>query len=404
MMKYRFNKQVNGVESISFTFFYKMRKGRNNMNILMIPTWYSSHDDKVLTAGVFHYEQSMALKKYSDVALYFPFDTTMNTNFLRAEERGLLTYRRKVNRLKLFKYVQYINDFKKIKKEFQPDIIHAHVGAEAGKIAVVLGKVFHIPVVITEHNPIELAGLDQSRNKKRNQFAYYHSQANVCVSNDSMNRLKSYFPKARFQVIYNGIIDPGTIQVKKENYRVEGAVNCCIVAAFYSKDIKGYQYLIPAIKQLVDSGMNIALHICGGGTYYDYYVNLAKELGIEENCIFYNQCDREKVYSIMKQMDFSISASIFECSGVSVQEAMLLGKPLVVTKSGGANSLVTQDTAIVVERESTQALVDGIKKMVKKLSQFDAKMIRDYAYVNFEIDQVSKRYMELYKQLVAEKE
>ena len=82
---------------------------------------------------------------------------------------------------------------------------------------------------------------------------------------------------------------------------------------------------------------------------------------------------------------------------------MLLGKPLVVTKSGGANSLVTEETAIVVDRESTQALVDGLKEMIEKRAAFDDVFIREYAYQNFEIDQVSKHYMKLYESLLEEK-
>ena len=199
---------------------------------------------------------------------------------------------------------------------------------------------------------------------------------------------------------YNGVIDPFDIKTKNTKYSIDGAINCCIVAAFYDKEVKGYQFLIPAIKKLVDEGIKIVLHICGGGTYLDYYKKMADELHLQNNIIFYGQCDREKVYTIVKQMDFNISSSLFECSGVSVQEAMLLGKPLVVTKSGGANSLVTEETAIVVEKESCEAIVRGIKEMISNLDKFNSTNIRQYAFENFEIDHVSKKYLELYKSLV----
>ena len=214
------------------------------------------------------------------------------------------------------------------------------------------------------------------------------------------NRLKTFFPDEQYQVIHNGIMNPNSIKKSETLYAKEGRVNCCIVAAFYSKEIKGYQFLLPAMKQLLNNDLPITLHICGGGDYFDYYVNMAEELGISENCIFYGNCNRNKVYDIIRQMDFSISASIFECSGVSVQEAMLLGKPLVVTKSGGANSLVTEDTAIVVERESISALADGIQHMIEKRSNFNDETIKKYAFVNFEIDEVSKKYVKVYSNIL----
>ena len=126
-------------------------------------------------------------------------------------------------------------------------------------------------------------------------------------------------------------------------------------------------------------------------------------MGIEDCCVFYGNCTKAKVYSIVSRMDFNISASLYECSGVSVEEALLLGKPMLVTKSGGANSLVNKDVAIVVDKGSTEALVDGIKEMVNRLDAFDTETIKAYAFENFEIDQVSQRYMVLYKKLLEEK-
>ena len=168
---------------------------------------------------------------------------------------------------------------------------------------------------------------------------------------------------------------------------------------FYSKDIKGYQFLLPAIAQLKAEGMPVALHICGGGDYFEYYVNLAKELDIEDCCIFYGNCSKAKVYSIVSQMDFNISASLFECSGVSVEEALLLGKPMLVTRSGGANSLVTEKVALVVDKGSTQALAEGIRQMAQALPRFNKDAIRAYAEENFEIDHVSRQYLALYEEV-----
>jgi glycosyltransferase involved in cell wall biosynthesis len=191
--------------------------------------------------------------------------------------------------------------------------------------------------------------------------------------------------------------------LESKAYAKPGKINCCIVAAFYSKDIKGYQYLLPAMAKLKAQGLPVVLHICGGGDYYEYYVNLAKELDIEDVCIFYGNCTKAEVYSIVSQMDFNISASLFECSGVSVEEALLLGKPMLVTRSGGANSLVTEEVAIVVDKGSTDALVEGIRQMAERLPQFDSQKIRAYAEENFEIDHVSRQYMTLYGEILEKK-
>lgn len=373
------------------------------MKVLMVVSWYSPKDAPVMTAGVFHYEQSMALKPYCDTALYFPYDTDLSEDFSKAEEKGLLTYRRAKRPFRIPKVSAFLHqmrvfsDLRRICQEFQPDVLHAHCSIPAGQIVAAFGKRYGYPVVITEHSPMEQMPIDRPSVYRKIQYAYSHSDANVCVSKNSMDRLQEAFPACKFQVIYNGIINPNSLPKDNNTYAIAGKINCCIVAAFYSKDIKGYQYLIPAMKQLKDEGVPVVLHICGGGDWFAYYVALAKELDVEDVCIFHGSCSREKVYSIVSQMDFNISASIFECSGVSVEEALLLGKPMLVTRSGGANSLVTDDVAIVVDRESTTALVEGIKDMITRLPSFDNSVIQQYAYENFEIDRVSQQYYDLYR-------
>lgn len=371
------------------------------MNVLMMVTWYSPADAETIQAGVFHYEQSMDLKRYCNVALYYPYDEQMKKDFSAGEEKGLLTFRTKMqpgrgltNKLHIFR------DFKKIRESFRPDIIHAHVAPGAGIYAVLLGKRYGIPVVLTEHNPVGLAGYENKFTRMIAGYVYTHTGFNACVSRNSREELSRMFPKAKFEIVYNGVIPPELSEEKTDYYK-EGYVNISIVATFYSEWVKGYQFLLPAIRELTEHGYKIMLHIVGGGIYMEKYRKMAEELGISHVCIFYGNCERRKVYDIMAQMDFGISASLIECSGVSVQEAMMLGKPMVVTKSGGANSLVTPQTAIVVEKESVQAIVDGIKEMIARREEFREEEIRQYAYRNFEIGEISKRYMEIYETLLS---
>jgi glycosyltransferase involved in cell wall biosynthesis len=129
---------------------------------------------------------------------------------------------------------------------------------------------------------------------------------------------------------------------------------------------------------------------------------MAQELKLQEFCTFYGQCDRQKVYSIVRQVEFCVSSSIYECSGVSVQEEMLMGKPILVTKSGGANSLTTDYTAIVCERGSVDALADGLIEMSERYKQFDREQIRSYAQYSFEMGNVTRRYLKLYRKVLRE--
>lgn len=371
------------------------------MKVLMVVTWYTPKGNDTLEAGVFHYEQSMELKKYCDVALYYPFDDRIEQDETKGEEWGLLTYRSKFTAGKrLSNYRNMMRTLKKIVNEFEPDIIHAHCGEGAGFRVVPFSKKFNIPLVITEHTPVEISRVD----KKGLSYwfckiAYSVSKANICVSEDCKNKLSQIYKKCNFDVIYNGITLPQYDVSTKKYYR-EGYVNVVIVAILYDLEIKGLKYLLKAIEILKKQGKKVVLHHIGGGEYLEFFKNMAKELDIDDVCVFYGKCDRTKLYEIVNEMDFFCSSSLVESAGVSVQEAMLLGKPILGTNSGGVESLVPEKAGLIVQKASAQALVDGIVYMTENLDYYDREWIRNYAYDNFEIENISRKYIELYRRVL----
>lgn len=336
---------------------------------------------------------------------------SISKNFNDEYEWGVRTFRAGFKKRPHIRFISplrrvfhFIKGFMKIRRTFKPDVIHAQAAMEAGLWSSVISKLFaHIPVIITEHIPMEYIQPENKASRFKYHLSYKWAAYSVCVSTDSQARLSEVFKDIDFKLIYNGIKDiPHDSTGKK--YRREGYINCDIVGAFYAKDVKGYQYLLPAIKTLTqDMNIPVMLHILGGGTYLEYYKNMAEELGIMNNCIFYGKCKHDDVYAIVSEMDFGISASIFECSGVSVEETMIIGKPLVVTRSGGANSLIPDYGAIVVDKGSTEALVNGIKEMCGRYKTFDSKAIHDYAQETFGAEKVKRQYLELYHECVKTK-
>ena len=380
----------------------KKEKSRR-LNILIMPSWYKGYADKNVTAGIFHYEQAVDLQKYCNVILYYPFDQTIDEEWMVHEERGVLTYRSKFRRKeRLRNRVRIFKTFKQIIEAFHPDIIFAHVANEVGKYAAFLSGFYHIPLVLMEHSSTEVSLADKT-GYFLSKYVYERCDYIACCSENLRNNLQEFFPKLRFHVVYNGIQPTSIIQNPDTNYRIEKKVNIIIVGLFYSLEIKGYQFLLPAMKNILEDGFQAVLHIVGEGEYRAHFMEMARKLGIEEDCIFYGDCSREKVYTLVSQMDFFVSSSILECSGVSVQEAMLLGKPVLVTKSGGANSLVTEDTAIVVDKGSTQALTEGLKEMIHRYQDFDAGKIKEYAENKFEIGHISRQYVQIFHDVLAAK-
>ncbi len=370
------------------------------MNVLMFVSWYTPQGSERLQAGVFHHEQSMALREHANVCLYHPFDDSIPAGTVTCQEEwGLLTYRSGMCKNPIHSRKLIYSTFDRIVREFKPDVIHTHVALAVSRFAIVYGKKHNIPVIVSEHLPLEMMHFESRKNRLLAGFVYKNSAFNGCCSNQERDDLRRTFPKLQFDTIFNGIV-PMTQELSQERFALDGRVNMCIVAAFYDQFIKGYQYLLPAIKQVAERNPHICLHIVGGGEYLEHYQKMAEDLEIGEFCRFYGNCTRDKVYSIVSQMDFGISASIMEAAGVSIEEQMLLGLPVLVTRSGGCNSLVTEQTAIVVDKGSTQALADGILQMLEQYKQFDRDAIREYAQDHFSMEKVTKTYLELYRSIL----
>ena len=60
---------------------------------------------------------------------------------------------------------------RRIVEEFQPDVIHGNVATEGGRFAIMMGKIFHIPVIITEHSTVEASNVEH--------FPHYYYAKNV---------------------------------------------------------------------------------------------------------------------------------------------------------------------------------------------------------------------------------
>ncbi len=372
-----------------------------SLKVLMIVSWYTPINEPLKT-GVFHYEMALGLKKYCNIEtmIWWPFDTTLQ------EEKNVevtpdgITIIRSQNKPIYSRFAFCNKVFKEIKKEFMPDIIHAHCANQAGLLGYYISRKNGVKYCVTEHCPPEMLFLNNAIWKIALKKVYKNSVCNIAVSTYLKNALNRLMGANSFICIFNGveITEYGKGGALYEN----GAVNALIVAQFYDEKIKGFQYLIPAIAQYnSENSKKVFLHICGDGEYKDLYERLAKELKIDNYIKFYGSCSKEMIYELIETVDFCISSSLYESAGVFIEESMVLGKPLLVTKSGGGDSLVNKQTAIVVEAGDTQALKNGIKSMVKRYTLFDTQLIKEYANKMFSMESVcaeQSRIYEKYKQ------
>ncbi len=369
----------------------------------MMVSWYTPSEEEI-QGGIFHYEQAKALQDYCDVSIYWPYDRTIKPHYTHTEDWGIDTYRSQYHlKHKIRNRLYMLQAMRNIKKTFRPDLIHAHVATEAGRFAAALGKLFHIPVMITEHSAPEGSEVDHFPHYYYAKFAYGSSRYNACVSDYLRQYLQKLFPKFVFHTVYNGITawdySNEAAKIKKDN-----RIDCAIVANFYDEKIKGHHLLLPAIARIRKEGINVYLHLVGSGEYQEHYRNCARDLEIEEYCIFYGHCDKVRVGQILSGMDFLVSASLFESFGCTIAEAMMIGLPVVATRCGGPESIVNEENGVLVEKNSEDALYEGIKSMCAGHEKYSRDAIQRYAREKFSVDSIARQYMVIYGDIVQSKE
>lgn len=372
------------------------------MRILMMVSWYSPKGEPI-NGGIFHYEQAMDLKKYCAMAIYYPYDRTLTEKYSDEMEHGIRTFRSAYDfKRKLYNRQNMFSAMKKIVRDFKPDIIHAQVSTEVGRFAIILGALFHIPVIVTEHSTVEASGITKFPCYWYAKFVFKYSKCNICVSDSLSEKLKEIFPQYTFQTIYNGISRVQTKMQPQGKYRVQDSANVVLVAGLYDRHIKGIPTLLKVIARLYQEGRKIILHIVGDGEYRKEFEQIADDLGITKQCIFHGRCSRECVQEIMQESDFLVSASILESFGCSIAEAQMQGIPVVATRCGGPESIVAPKTGILVDKGNEEALYQGVLEMLDNYTKYNSDEIKKYAEEKFALDTISRKYYKIYQSIFEE--
>ena len=139
------------------------------------------------------------------------------------------------------------------------------------------------------------------------------------------------------------------------------AIRLCTVARFsYPKAIDRAVHICKAI---VEKGVNIIWYIVGYGSDEAMIRKQIQETGMEKHFILLGK--QMNPYPFIKACDIYVQPSRYEGKAVTVREAQILGKPVVITNFPTATSqLIDGVDGIIVPNEIEQA-AQGISDFIK---------------------------------------
>lgn len=267
-----------------------------------------------------------------------------------------------------------IKSLRRIISQEKFDIVHTHASF-AGRIA---GKMAGAKVVMTRHSLISGRTSLIKRMITRLISRIFTDKIIAISRAVKINLIESGVPADMITIIYNGIDTTkfegikGTL--RKELNTAPDIPIIGMVARLVPE--KGYEYAINAFYRVLKDYPNALLVIIGSGSLEKSLKNMCSELGIENNVVFMGY--RQDVENLMADFDLFVLSSVSEGLGLSLLEAMALGKPVVATITGGIPEVIKDGTnGLLVQPGNDVYLAEN---MVKILSDRDlARRLGDEA-------------------------
>lgn len=372
------------------------------MTILLLT--HSYPDAEIKWRGLFIKDQAIALStKHEVIVVYFKVDYShlapfSKYSFIQRQNGKVTEYELTTGKsFPVINQLKYLMDtYRFIRKEIfrqkKVDIIHSHLSYPAGFLGTIIQKRQKIPNILTEHSWIEK--YFRSRiHKICVLYTLKNSSGIVSVSSALKDDIIRYCNRQIFVV--PNVIDVGKFSVsvsKKDN-----KLNIGILGAMDNYR-KGVDILLEAAAILRD--MEYTLHIGGQGKHLDTFKRMSVELGIASKCKFYGEIKPENITAFYSKLDIYVLPSREETFGVVVAEAMASGLPVIATRCGGPEEIVTKETGVLISKENPQELAQSIRNVSENLNGYDSAAIRNYVVEKYSIGRFIASITDIYQELL----
>lgn len=213
------------------------------------------------------------------------------------------------------------------------------------------------------------------KNIKQHTECYKKFDKIICVSESAKKAFIKRFGISNNLIVKYNVINDSYIREKSKE-PVEKSKKMRIVTVGRLEHQKGMDRLLKIHKRLMDEGFDYDLLIIGQGSKRNELEEYVKNNSLSESVRFIGFTDNP--YKYMESADLIVYPSRAEGYSTVAVEAIILGKPVVVTDCSGMREIFGDSQYGLVTENNDEALYDGIKRMLNS-------------------EELRKRYMEMAK-------
>jgi glycosyltransferase involved in cell wall biosynthesis len=291
-------------------------------------------------------------------------------------------------------------------REQRVDLVHSHL-PDQNFYTCLAGRLTRCRTLVTYHGPVELSTAKQLRSRIKLRFVRSSATGVVVVCDFVGEMLKKLgFPKSKVVRIYNGVSVKQFDRTERINLKQElalrnGAKLIGMVANV--RQSKGYEYFIRAAKQVCAADPNA--HFIAVGDIDQELARplwgLLEELKLRDRVHFLGF--REDVPEILENLDVFVLSSTSEGFPLVLLEAMAAGKPVVATRCGGPQEVLSDTgTGYLVPVADAQELAARISQLLAQPEHAAAlgANARKKVQAEFSVEQMIARYERLYERVL----
>ncbi len=249
------------------------------------------------------------------------------------------------------------------------DLIHTHLFGPA-LYGGVTGRILRVPVVSTIHGAVDLAVAHKWFGMKNRLMRGGRSRfvaVTEALRRELVERLG--IPPARIRVITNGVdVDRFAPKPARALREELGWTNGELVVGAVGnvRRPKGYSILLRAAALLRERAPRCRFVVVGDTAgepeLYEHLVAERRDLGLEDRVVFAGF--RDDAAAALNNLDVYVMSSTREGLPLAVLQAMAVGLPIVATKCGGPQEILTHERdALLVAAADPEALADGLQRM-----------------------------------------
>lgn len=224
-----------------------------------------------------------------------------------------------------------------------------------------------------------------------NQFDHIASVSDACK-----DALLTTYPSLKEKVmVIENITSPNFIKKMAEEKLFPNKENTRtfnLVSVGRLSYVKGFDLAIEALKLLHDKGLtNIKWYIIGYGGYEKELKDLISKHDLEDSFVLLGK--KTNPYPYIKNCDLYVQPSRYEGKAVTVSEAKILGKPILITKYPTASSQIVNRVEGIICDLSVPGLANGVEEFYRnqELKNTLVNNIRNKDYSNsYELNKLYK--------------